>query len=169
MPNSNHIIWSNLNLNLDEWRTDLADEHPDATEDELYDLMNEYNADYLDDERMNLNITLSAPIIVIGDLGFWHGRRMGYKEIESGNIADCLSDSDCDYLEWYVDRYGNFRCIGEHHDGENRYLYRAYKDDTTDSQRDLLKEKIYNGTVTKRDITRYTRSLGAEIRKVYGW
>ena len=34
---------------------------------------------------------------------------------------------------------------------------------------DLLKEKLYYGTVTRADITRITRRLGDEIGKVYGW
>ena len=36
-------------------------------------------------------------------LGLGNGRRMGYKEIPSGNIRDCLY-SDTDYSTWYVDR-----------------------------------------------------------------
>ena len=57
--------------------------------------MYEINGEYLNDERENLDIQLSQPILVIGDLGMWNGRRMGYKEIASGNIRDCLySDTD---------------------------------------------------------------------------
>ena len=48
--------------------------------------MYEINGEYLNDERENLDIQLSQPILVIGDLGMWNGRRMGYKEIASGNI-----------------------------------------------------------------------------------
>ena len=33
---------------------------------------------------MNLDVQLSQPILVVGDLGLWYGRRMGYKEIPSG-------------------------------------------------------------------------------------
>ena len=68
--------------------------------------MYEINNDYLGDERMNLNIQLDRPILVIGDLGLWNGRRSGYKEIESGNIRDCLY-ADTDYSTWYVDRLGD--------------------------------------------------------------
>ena len=84
-----HIIWSNENLDLDDWRDDLQEQYPDCSEDELYRIMCETNADYLSDERVNLNIQLSQPILVIADLGLWNGRRMGYKEIPSGNIRDC--------------------------------------------------------------------------------
>ena len=130
--------------------------------------MYEINSDYLGDERMNLNIQLDRPILVIGDLGLWDGRRSGYKEIESGNIRDCLY-ADTDYSTWYVDKLGDLRCDAIHHDGTNHYLYRAYKDGVSESQIDLLKEKLYYGTATRADITRVTRRLGDDIAKVYGF
>ena len=76
-----HIIWSNENLDLDDWREDLLEDHPDASEDELYTLMVELNSDYLGDERTNLNIQLNQPILVVADLGRWNGRFSGYREI----------------------------------------------------------------------------------------
>ena len=91
----------------------------------MYDL----NHDYLEDERVNLNIQLPQPIICIADLGRWNGRFSGYKEIASGNI----------------------------------------RDGTTESQRDALKQKIYDNRATRADITRVTRRLGDEIAKVYGF
>ena len=51
-----HIIWSNENLDLDDWREDLQEQSPDCSEDELYRIMCETNAEYLSDERVNLNI-----------------------------------------------------------------------------------------------------------------
>lgn len=163
-----HIIWSNENLDLDDWREDLQEQYPDCSEDELYRIMCETNAEYLSDERVNLNIQLSQPILVIADLGLWNGRRMGYKEIPSGNIRDCLSGG-YDYTTWYVDKKGDFRCDDIHHDGTNHYLYRVYKDGVSEYQKDRLKKKLYEGTATRADVTRITRRLGDEIGKVYGW
>ena len=93
---------------------------------------------------------------------------MGYREISSGNIRDCLY-TEHDYATWYVDRYGDLRCDDVHHDGTNHYLYRAYRDGVSEAQRDRLKEKIYDGTATRSDIARITRRLGDEIGRVYGW
>lgn len=166
-----HVIWSNLNLNLDDWKEWLLEDHPNIDpddEDALYRLMVDTNDDYLDDERCNLSIQLSQPILVVADLGLWHGRRMGYKEIESGNIRDCLYDPN-EYVEWYVDGYGNLRSISIHHDGRNNCLFRARKDGTTDTQRENLKDKLYRGVATSQDISRVTRSIGKEIGRVYGW
>ena len=163
-----HIIWSNHNLNFDDWKSDLQDQYPDKTQDELIELMHEINSDYLDDERINLDIQLSRNIVVIADIGRWNGRFSGYKEIASRNIRDCLY-TECDYATWYVDRLGDLRCDAYHHDGVNHYLYRTYKDNASDTQIANLKDKIYNGTITRSDITRVTDRLGDEIAKVYGF
>ena len=142
--NDRHIIWSDISLDLDDWRESLEELYPGYSDDELYDIMVKSNAENLYDERVNLNIQLSQPIIVIGDLGRWNGRVSGYKMIDSGNIKDCLY-SDTDYTEWYVDKYGDLRADAVHHDGTNHYLYRVFKDGVTDTQIENLQDKIYNG------------------------
>ena len=170
MTEQKYRIWSDYDLDYEDWREDLENEYPELSEYERMALMHEINGGYLDDERANLNIQLSQPILIIADLGLWQGRRMGYKEIESGNIRDCLfSDRDTDYATWYVDKLGDLRCEAIHHDGTNFLLYRTYKDGVSESQIDRLKEKLYCGTATRADITRITRRLGDEIGRVYGW
>ena len=170
MTEQRHLIWSNYDLDYEDWRDDLEEDHPELTEDERMALMYEINNRYLDDERVNLNIQLDQPILVIADLGLWNGRRTGYQEISSGNIRDCLySERDMDYSTWYVDKNGDFRCDAIHHDGANHYLYRAYKDGASDTQIYNLKEKLYRGFATRADITRVTRRLGDEIAHVYGF
>ena len=165
-----HVVWSNENLDLEDWRADLEEEYPGYSDDELYEIMCDTNSSYLSDERVNLNIQLDQPILVIADLGLWNGRRTGYQEISSGNIRDCLySGRDIEYATWYVDKLGDLRCDAIHHDGTNHLLYRTYKPGARDSQIDLLKEKLYYGKAVRTDITRITRRLGDEIGKVYGW
>lgn len=166
--NENKIIWSNINLDFEDWKDDLRSEYPNYSEDELISLMYDINNDYLNDERINLNIQLSQPIIVIGDLGLWYGRAHGYKMIKSGNIKDCLY-SDCDYAEWYVDKLGNLRGKGVHHDATNYYLYRVFKPNVSEIQIENFQEKLYHGTATRKDITRLTLRLGDAIGKIYGW
>ena len=79
MKEERHIIWTDYGLDYEDWRDDLEADYPDLSEDERISLMYEINGDYLDDERANLNVQLSQPILVVGDLGLWNGRRMGYK------------------------------------------------------------------------------------------
>lgn len=168
MTDRRHIIWSNRDIDYEDWRAYLEEEFPELNDGERYSKMLEINDGYLDDERINLNIQLSEPILVIADLGLWTGRHSGYREIASGNIRDCLY-SEHDYVTWFVDPLGDLRCDDVHHDGTNHYLYRAFKEGTSEEQRDRLKEKIFLGTATRSDITRVTRRLGDEIGRVYGW
>lgn len=168
MNSDKHIIWSNYDLDYENWRDDLEAEYPDMSEEERIALMYEINSNYLDDERTNLSIQLSQPILMIADIGRWDGRYSGYGEIKSGKISDCLY-SELDYATWYVDKLGDLRCDAIHHDGTNHYLYRVYKPGIRESQIDLLKEKLYEGKATRADITRITRRLGDEIAKVYGF
>lgn len=168
MNSEKHIIWSNYDLDYENWRDDLEAEYPNMSEEERIALMYEINGNYLDDERANLSIQLPQPILMIADIGRWDGRYSGYGEIKSGKISDCLY-SELDYATWYVDKLGDLRCDAIHHDGTNHYLYRVYKPGVRESQIDLLKEKLYEGKATRADITRITRRLGDEIAKVYGF
>ena len=87
MNEQKHIIWSS-DVDYEDWRADLEEQYPDLSEEERMELMVEQNNDYLADERCNLNIQLSRPILLIADIGRWDGRYPGYAEIKSGNIRD---------------------------------------------------------------------------------
>lgn len=168
MNNKKYPIWSNYDLDYDDWRAHLEENYPELSESERIEMMYDINNGYLEDERVNLDIQLNMPILVIADLGLWDGRHSAYTEIASGNIKDCLF-SNADYSSWYVDELGDLRCDASHHDGTNHYLYRVYKDGVSEEQMYSLKDKIYRGVATRADITRITRRLGDEIGKVYGW
>ena len=77
MNDSDHLIWSNYDIDYEDWREYMEEEFPNLSEDERYQKMLEINDGYLDDERMNLNIQLSEPILLIADLGLWNGRHNG--------------------------------------------------------------------------------------------
>lgn len=155
-------------MDYEDWKNHLESEYPDMSETERIELMYELNGYYPEDERINLNIQLSNPILVYADLGLWNRRVMGFQMIDSGNLRDCLYNN-CEYIEWFVDRLGDFRCKGIHHDGQNNYLYRAIKENATESRVRRLQGKIYDGTATRADITRVTRRLGDDIAHVYGF
>ncbi len=163
-----HTIWSNIDLNLDDWIECLSENYPDVDEYRLTEIMYEVNDENLMDERFNLNIECGSDIIVFGDIGTWQGRADGYKIIESGNIADCLY-SDCDLTEWYVDREGEFRSRQIHHDGTNHLYYRKFKNDLSYDDREDFLDKLSDGKATKEDIDHVTEKLGMRIAEVYGW
>ena len=174
--NNNHIIWSNYNLNLEDWIEDIKENHKDCevddsnwTEEMFYQEMIEVNDSYLDDERCNLNIH-TGRIIEIADVGLWNGRRMGYNLLDEYNIKACLNiKSGCEYAEWWVDSHNNLRSRQTHHDGTHYILYREVKPEITSDQLDNFCWKLYRGKATSKDITKYTRALGKHVRNVYGW
>lgn len=165
-----YIIWQNYDFNLDDWE-DYFLEYPDIKkEEDKYTLIEELNYYFLQDEKINLYKKLDGDIIVLADIGLWDGRRRGYKELHSNNIADCLQfEKDCEYAEWYVDQYGNFKSTQSHHDGTHYLLYRAWKKDVTDEQKENVLDGLYNGTISQRTIRRYTEGIGRYIAAIYGW
>ena len=44
-----HVIWSDIHLDLDDWRDFLMENYPELPEDKLYEKMHELNAEFLDD------------------------------------------------------------------------------------------------------------------------
>lgn len=137
------------------------------TDEKIYDECYFQNNSWFDDERVNLSsVEDSGELIAIADIGRWNGRFSGYKKIK--DLPDVLYSS-CDYERVYVDSNGDLRKEESHHDGSNSILYRYFKDNLTEEQKDNFLDKIYNGECTQKDITRYTRKAGVGIAKVFGW
>lgn len=166
-----NIVWQNYNYNIDDWKEFLDEEYPDVVDEyDKYMIIDKMNDFYLDDERTNLDITLKENIFIIANIGRWCGRRIGYKELGSNNIADCLRfELDCDFAEWYVDNYGRFCSRQTHHDGTHFLQYLAWKDGVTDEQKERVLDGIYSGRISKRTLRRYTENIGKYIANIYGW
>ena len=96
------------------------------------------------------------------DIGLWDDRVSGYKLIKSGNIKDCLY-SDAIQVEWFIDSYNNFKATEYHQDGINHLLYRVFKDDISEAQKENFLDKIYKRKCTNQNITKYTNSIGKII------
>ena len=80
MSEDKHIIWSNYDLDYEDWRGDLEEEYPELSEDERISLMYEINGHYLDDERMNLDVQLSQPILVVATWACGMGGAWGIRK-----------------------------------------------------------------------------------------
>ena len=167
MDKNKRIIWSNLDINYEDWEDDWRDylDMNDLTEDDsnLYDWVDETNGYYLDDERCNLNKEVEGVIVCFANLGLWDGCHVGAKT-EGTNVRNILYSS-CENVEWYCDRY-NVRCTAAHHDGRNSYLYRVAKDWETAKR---LANRIASGTMSETLFKRCTKSLRPYVAKVYGW
>ena len=140
----------------------------DISDDEIYEEINDFQSmDYDDQYRYNLNKELDGKIIAIANIGLWNGRRSGYK-LMGYNLNNILDSFSCDYIKVYADRY-NIHSEASHHDGTHYVTFRMIKPNLSDEQVENFLNKLYNGTHTSKDITRYTKSLVKEVNKVYGW
>ena len=166
------IIWSNIDLNPEDWRKDYEEvarenewDEDTSDPDNLWQYMIATHNTYLDDERYNLNKYLDGGILIIADLGLWDGRKQGYKIID-GNISNILYDNDADFIEWYADQY-NIRATAHHHDGTNYYLYREIREDRNIQ---ILLDDIYNGReISRSKLNYYTRSIRPYVAEIYSW
>ena len=165
------IIWSNMNINPDDWKEgykEIAEENgwEEDTDDEnnLWRYIDEELDKYRDDKRMNLDVPTDGHILAIADLGLWNGRKQGYKILdESANSIFSISE---DYNEYYSDGY-NIRANCINHDGTNHILYRVIREDRNIQN---LLDAIYNGEeITRKKLNYYTKSLYPYVRRVYGW
>lgn len=167
-----HTIWSNLNLNVDDWRDGYEEfceinnmEYDPDDEDAVREWMEETNNLYLGDEQMNLDKKLNDRILIIADLGLWYGRKSGYK-ILGNNINEMFNIGSFEFAEFYGDGK-DIRAKEVHHDGTNHYLFRVIR---SGRNIDKLLEAIYNGEeISKQKLNYYTRSLYKDVADVYGW
>lgn len=171
-----HTIWQNYDLRdmkknfmefPDEWGYTEADIQ-DKSDYEINKLVENCNWEYLDCDRINLDIPTEGRIIAIASIQFWNGIRNGYK-LYGHNIQDCLSlYKDCEYGEFFIDRY-NFKSHQSHHDGTNTLVFREIRPEMSSDQIDNFLWKITRNKDIRKDVTRYTRSLRGPICDVYGW
>ena len=136
------------------------------TEEKLYDECNFLNQTWFEDTQIELSNADRGELVAIADVGRWNGRCSGYKVIKS--LPDVLYSS-CDDEELYIDSNGDLHKSESHHDGSNSILYRYWKEGLSDTQKENFLDKIYNGSCSQKDITRYTRKAGIEIAELFGW
>lgn len=168
-----HIIWDS-SPDFDDWEEDLREEYPDASDDELVNIMYETNNDYLDGERANLrDIEVPNGIFAVAELGLWNGHFSGVlpHEKEPESVSDCLKSyvSGDSELTIYVDEDGDLRIREAHHDGTNSYLFRAYRPEVSDEQKEALWDLAHTGQEYESLMEQLTYRLGDLIGDVYGW
>ena len=182
-----HTIWSS-DYDIYDWKDAIEEEvRPrfpeadgldiDAFIDKYYESCNnfvyELNKEYLNDEKFNLDIETEGDIICISDIGRWNGRSDGYG-YEGNNINEIFhfhvnGQSDITFYVELKNGVLDLKADETHHDNTNHYLYRELKPDLTDEQRKKFEDLIYDGKCKYPDIEKYTRPLGQEVQKVYGF
>ena len=170
-----HVIWTDQ-INPEDWKEGFIEfceiNNLDPDDLDLTEWAYEENAFCLEAEQMNLDILLPDEIIALADLGLWDGRRTGYKEMHTNRLSDCLYSHTrgFSYNTWYVDEDDDFCHEETHHDGTNHIVYRMWKPDVDEYERDDILADIYDGEPDAgARMYESTLPLGSYIQKVYGW
>ena len=141
-------------------------------DDVLYEYIYETLDDDLDLLSYDLNIQLNNPIICIGSMGLWNGRKIGYKII-GNNINRCFKDimGNYDYVNYYCDNT-NLRADLYHHDGTNHIVFKELLENRIPyNTEEFISNKMYNSNFNKflLKMKNYTKSLRPYIAELYGW
>lgn len=172
-----HIIFDNYNYKEKDYEEGFKEfceiNELDPENEDIQDFINGQLLEWWDDEfEYNLNFNLdNETIIVIADLGFWYGRRSGYKILDTKNVGEAIASifsDDEDYREIYVDD-GDVKGAGYHHDGVHHYTWRLLKKTVKKADLEELKNRIYNNEEYADLLEKCTKSLAPVITKVYGW
>ncbi len=162
-------IWTS-EPDYEDVRKEMEEDFPEMSEADRIAIFKQGNLDCLQFQREELSMKLGMPIFVVAELGLWDGIHMAYKEIDSGQLADCFEPNrDTLSIRWFVDDKGDLRCDDMHHDGVNHYLYRVIRRDVPQSEIEYLKNVICDGTAFRSEIERCTERLGDAISAIYGF
>lgn len=172
-----YVIWDSDAVDEEFVRCERAEmefEYPDQTDDWWQEFAKETNQEYLNYAKLDLSgIEFPKEIIIFVELGLWNINKLLYSNTGTRKVSEVLrSDGYINgrsEIEYWVDAYGNLRAKESHHDGTNTYLFRVFKDSVSEKTEQFIVNKVIRGTLTKDDITRYTRRVGKEIADVYGW
>lgn len=146
----------------EECEVDEVDEH-EVYERWLDDI--QFEVDEFNHLLKCIDKLMDGDIIAVADLGLWNGRVQGCRVFRNfDEILRCCED----YNTFEIDRYNNLNLKAIHHDGTNYVVFRELKSDLSDVQIDNFLNKIYCGEATKRDLTRYTKSVGHYFDEYYG-
>lgn len=144
----------------------------DYTPEELP--MYQYIEEVVESEFTNLkemlqSISLNNNIIIIANLGFWHGRKTGYKRLDN-NLSSILSFYNCDDIHLYADtKLKQIKANAHHHDGTHYLEYRVYRDTITDKQKDIFEQLIYNDELNTSIKNKYTQSIYKNVKQLIGF
>lgn len=134
--------------------------------DELEEKISELNFEYLEDEKVNLNIKTQGEIIAIGDDDTYEYLGNNIKSVvafvhnkvtEGCNISLCVKNQSYGEIELQADT----DCTS--------YAFREMRADLTDKERSNFEQEIIQGTIKASDYAKYSTSLGQSVCDIYGF
>lgn len=151
--------------------TDLEfyrEEYPESSEEQWWKGAYDDKAYQHGDLVYGCSVMLPSCIIAIANLGFWNGRKRGYR-LFGRNLAEIFYPGDnYDRTRWTVDRRGNLKGTLVHHDNAHYLEYRMLRPELSEEQLDnFLGDIAYSDKVL--DLNKYTVRIGDYLNDLYGY
>lgn len=163
-----YVIWSNLDLKLDDWRERVLAEDPSLAGDEaaMERRMLELNNLRLLDTRINFDEELDGPILALGEVRVGEESAPVYKLYPSGN-ATSIFYTDSPLAEYAVDGDGELRSVHRYPGGTITVRYRVFKENTEPEIRQRLCELAGRGLLAEELLREHTTRLGEHAALIY--
>ena len=163
-----YVIWSNLDLKLDDWRERVLAESPALAGDEaaMEKRMVELNNLRLLDARINFDEELDGPIMAVGEVRVGEETAPVYKLYPSGNPTSIFY-TDSPLAEFAVDEDGELRSFHQYPGGTITVRYRVFKQNTEPAILERLCELAAKGLLAEELLRAHTTRLGEHAAKIY--
>jgi len=162
------VIWSNLDLKLDDWRERVLENSPELAGDEaaMEKRMWELNNLRLLDARINFDEELDGAILALGEVRVGEESAPVYKLYPSQNPS-AIFYTDSPEAAWFVDRDGELKSLHRYPGGTVTVRYRVFKENTEPAVMQRLTELIGNGLAPETLIREYTTRLSEHAALIY--
>ena len=163
-----YVIWSNLDLKLDDWRGRVLAEDPALAGDEaaMERRMVELNNLRLLDARINFDEELDGAILALGEVRVGEESAPVYKLYPSGNPTSIFY-TDSPLAEYAVDEDGELRSVHRYPGGTVTVRYRVFKPNTEPGLQQRLMELAGKGLLAEELLREHTERLGEHAAKIY--
>ena len=163
-----YVIWSNLELKLDDWRERVLADSPALAGDEagMERRMAELNNLRLLDARINFDEELDGPILALGEVQVGEESAPVYKLYPSGNPASIFY-TDSPRAEYAVDPDGELRSIHRYPGGTITVRYRVFKENTEPEIQQRLTALAAKGLLPEELLRDHTTRLGEHAALIY--
>ena len=163
-----YVIWSNLDLKLDDWRERVLADDPSLAGDEaaMEKRMVELNNLRLLDARINFDEELDGPILALGEVQVGEESAPVYKLYPSGNPSEIFY-TDSALAEWFVDTDGELKSFHRYPGGTVTVRYRLFQEGTEPEIVQRISELAAKGLLAEELLRGHTVRLGEHAAKIY--
>jgi len=175
MSENKHVVWNNDACSAyDEIEKDIKDGEievdDDLSDDQKWDMAYDRINTWFDDEMTNLDKDVKHHLIAMGTVQRWDGGRVGYKNLETNNIAEAIKTT--------MNSFGGDNTFEVYCDGEELIISQVGHDNPTNPS--IMKIRMIKDFDTFEDmldehddsfesLNANTVSIVNDVNEVYGW